>query len=106
MGRPEMVVKVFSSAFFIDPPSYPPPRRGEGTLSRVSAPRPRPSLLSFIDPPPYPSPRRGRGTLSRAPLRVRTTRAGIPTATAPGGRSDVTTAPAPTTTSSPRQTPP
>src|SRR6266446_1733900 len=46
-----------SAPSFIDPPSYPPPRRGEGTLLRVRL------RASFIDPPPYPSPRRGRGTL-------------------------------------------
>src|SRR3989442_9376314 len=33
---------------FIDPPPYPSPRRGRGTLLHV---RPR----AFIDPPPYPS---------------------------------------------------
>src|SRR4029079_6645237 len=42
---------------------------------------------------------------AEAASRVRTTRAGTPTATAPAGRSSVTTAPAPTTTSRPMRTP-
>src|SRR5439155_5030930 len=37
--------------------------------------------------------------------RIRSTRAGTPAATAPSGRSSVTTAPAPTTTSLPMRTP-
>src|SRR6185503_19705327 len=45
------------------------------------------------------------GAVTGAPSRRRTTRAGTPTATAPSGRSPVTTAFAPTTTSLPIVTP-
>src|SRR6266496_3621019 len=46
------------SLSFIDPPSYPPPRRGEGTLLHI---RPR----AFV-PPRLSSPTSGEGTPSHA----------------------------------------
>src|SRR5260370_41530586 len=96
MGRPEIVVNLRPTAFDSVAPSrifslicsstQPPPRRGRGCRS---------GFPSHSSPPqPYPSPR------------VRTTRAGIPTAIAPGGRSVVTTAPPPPPPPPPTRPPP
>src|SRR5690606_14661160 len=93
-------------------PAVPAPRRGPaggGGLGRAGgrlggpAPRARGGVVRAGRGGPAAGRRRRRRALTRrtGAHRERTTLAGLPTATTPAGRSRLTTAPAPTTVSSP-----